>query len=82
MNTLAPVDAPDLKQWMSENGWTVRTLADALGVGHRTVGRWRDGSSRVPPMARLALQALGPRSDPIPDKQEYRPDPERVPVED
>lgn len=54
------MDAEGLKAWMDETGWSVRKLAARLGVEARTVQRWRDGSSRVPPMAELALQALGP----------------------
>ncbi len=54
------MDAEGLKAWMDDAGWSVRKLAAQLGVETRTVQRWRDGSSRVPPMAELALQALGP----------------------
>lgn len=58
MTTLADVNAADLRAWMSENGWSVRALGPALGVDPRTVQRWRDGSSRVPPMTARALQTL------------------------
>lgn len=61
MTTLARVDATGFKDWMTANGWTVRTLAHRFGVGDRTVQRWRDGTSRVPPYIELALDALGPR---------------------
>lgn len=77
MTTLASVDAHTFKDWMTENGWTVRTLAGRLGVQSRTVQRWRDGSSRVPPMAELALSALGPRPQPMrePEREPYAGDP-------
>lgn len=71
---------------MQERGYSVRTLAGRLGVQPRTVQRWRDGTSRVPPMAELALQAL---AHPKPQRQERPvedaepiPEPERIPYVD
>lgn len=61
---LATMQADELKAWMTANGWTVRTLTTALGMpkgNWRTVQRWRDGESRIPPHLPLALQALGRR---------------------
>lgn len=58
------MEAHELKEWMSANGYSVRTLTLALGMNPqswRTVQRWRDGTNRVPPYLQLALQALGPR---------------------
>ena len=82
MPTLSTVDAADLKTWMSENGWSVRALGSALGVSWRTVQRWRDGSSRVPPMTARALLTLdrppAPHSPPASPPTEW----ERVPTED
>lgn len=89
MPTMTAVDGADLKQWMTDNGWTVRGLASRLGVDFRTVQRWRDGSSRVPPMAELALSALDRPSPPTPaisqehaDAQDPIGEPERIPFED
>ena len=88
MTTLADVDAADLRAWMTLNGWSVRALGPALGVDPRTVQRWRDGSSRVPPMTARALQTLerpaAPQSAPVSDTPpEPEPtEPERIPYVD
>lgn len=64
MPTSALVDAPELKQWMSANGWSVRALAQALDINWRTVSRYRAGEQPIPRTVELALQALGSRQAP------------------
>lgn len=77
MTTLAHVDAPGLKQWMTDNGWTVRGLASALDIHYRTVQRYRDGSAAVPRVVELALQSLGARPTPTrePDRETFEDTP-------
>ena len=85
MTTLADVDAADLRAWMTLNGWSVRALGPALGVDPRTVQRWRDGSSRVPPMTARALQTLEraqPARVPEPPPEPEPTEPERIPYVD
>ena len=47
-----------LRAWMTENEYSVRRLAGALGVAPQTVQRWRDGSRPVPPWLHLALRGI------------------------
>jgi len=97
MATLAEMDATELRAVMTANRWSVRTLAARLGVPFRTVQRWRDGSSRVPPYLALALETLERRGTltpartlaETPTNQERALEPiheevevERVPLED
>ena len=72
MATLSPVDRPALREWMRANRYTVRGLAAVLGVSFRTVQRWRDGTSEIPPFLELALKSLergGARGEPEPERQ-------------
>lgn len=47
-----------LKSWMRRTGHTVQALAAALGVGERSVYRWRSGDQPIPRYIELALAAL------------------------
>ena len=64
MPTSVLVDAPALRDWMTANGWSVRTLALALDINWRTVSRYRSGTATIPRTVELALQSLGPRQAP------------------
>lgn len=74
MTTLAEMTAEELRARMTANRWSVRALADRLGVPFRTVQRWRDGTSRVPPYLELALESLERRGTPIRTVQNPPPD--------
>lgn len=85
--------AEELRARMTANRWSVRALADRLGVPFRTVQRWRDGTSRVPPYLDLALETLERRGAPIGIQRNPTPDTitesveteeevERVPLDD
>jgi transcriptional regulator with XRE-family HTH domain len=54
--------ATQLQAWMAHHGWTVRGLAQRLGVNASTVQRWRTGQLAVPPYIELALTALEVKS--------------------
>jgi hypothetical protein len=73
MTTLTAVKSDELRDWMRANAYTVRGLGSALGVSFRTVQRWRDGSSEIPPFLRLALQSL--------ERPSAAAEPEREPFE-
>jgi transcriptional regulator with XRE-family HTH domain len=48
----------DLKTWRKENGYTQRSLADALHVIRLTVSRWETGERHIPSFLYLALERL------------------------
>ena len=48
----------ELRDWMTLHGWSVRRLAQSLGVEPSTVQRWRSGDRRIPPYLPMALSAL------------------------
>lgn len=78
MTTLTAMDASELRAWMTANHWTVRSLTTALGMPEgnwRTVQRWRDGTSRIPPHLPLALQALGAREPAYRNPSQSREEP-------
>lgn len=64
--------AEELREWMGTYGYSVRGLGRALGVQYRTVQRWRDGTSKVPPYLTMALRALEGNSSapPLPAQAE------------
>ena len=47
-----------LRRWMEREGYSVRSLAERLGVEPSTVQRWRDGSRTIPPFLELALERV------------------------
>lgn len=51
-------DGQALKAWMTIHEYTVRGLGAEFKMPFRTVQRWRDGSSRVPPYLNYALVGL------------------------
>jgi transcriptional regulator with XRE-family HTH domain len=51
----------ELKEWMTENGWTIRGLAHVTGYSRGAVDRWRDGRNPVPVIVEIAI--FGPPLD-------------------
>ena len=41
-------EANELKAWMARDHWSVRRLADYIGVNPSTVQKWRDGTHPIP----------------------------------
>ncbi len=45
----------ELKDWMTEHGWTVRGLAHELDYSRSTVDDWRRGEYPVPRIVEIAI---------------------------
>ena len=58
---MAPLDSQYLRHWRVRYGYTVVGLAEALGVGRRTLQRYLSGQSSIPRAIELALEALANR---------------------
>lgn len=56
--TITSVTSDELRAWMREHGYTVRSLARALEREPRTIQRYRDGGLPVPRVVELALIGL------------------------
>jgi transcriptional regulator with XRE-family HTH domain len=54
----ADMTATELRAWMDEHGYSIRSLAPRLGVTRSTVDRWLTGRHRIPQMVELALPEL------------------------
>ncbi len=58
MNNQTVMTGPELREWMGTNGWSIRKLAAALGIGDRTMMRYRSGESPIPRPVELALSTV------------------------
>lgn len=69
-----------LEDWMRENGWTDRQLADALGLKERlTVLYWRRGDSIPRPKTLAAIiEITGGRVQPSDFYAAYQPHPSKA----
>jgi len=52
------VNGTELREWMEQQGWSVRELAAEFEVSASTIQRWRDDEARIPRTAELALKVL------------------------
>ncbi len=48
----------DFRAWMTAHGYSVRRLADELGVRPSTVQRYRDGTRPIPKVIEVALRGI------------------------
>lgn len=56
------ITADDLRAIRVGLGMTQTALAEALGVGHRTVVGWERGEVQIPRLAELALETVKRRA--------------------
>lgn len=47
-----------LREWRERHGWSLRQMADRLGVNYSAVSRWEQGKRRVPNLLDRALHDL------------------------
>lgn len=56
--TLSDMTADELRAWMDDHGYSVRSLARALEREPSTIQRYRVGTSPIPRVIELALRGL------------------------
>lgn len=56
--TFAQMGGAEFKDWMARCGLSIRTAADALGLHKRTVVRYSQGHTQVPPSIALLCGAV------------------------
>lgn len=47
-----------LKEWREQRGWSLRTMAAALGVSYSALSRWEQGKRGIPNLLDRALHDL------------------------
>jgi transcriptional regulator with XRE-family HTH domain len=65
------VNQRELRAWRTLRELTLTELGDLLGVNRKTVWRWENGDTSMPPFLPLALERLD-ETRPRPDRRRQR----------